>query len=412
MDYSQFFSPTSASRKPSAIRQLQKFSSIPGMISLGGGNPNPTTFPFSKMSVTLRGGEVIDISEADVQVALQYSATNGLPNLVQWLRDLQLLEHRPKLQDFDICVGNGSQDVLTKAFEMLAAPGDSVLVEAPAYVGALAFLRPLGVKFVEVEVDESGPVPDKLEQTLQNWPADVKKPKFFYTVPAGGNPTGLTTTLERKHQIYEIAKRHNFIILEDDPYYYLQFNKHRIPSYFSFDSDGRVLRFDSFSKILSAGIRVGWVSGPKALVERIVLHGQASFLHPSGISQAVVSSVLHKWGHAGFLNHVQSVAKFYEGKRDAFIQSADKWLKGVAEWNVPTAGMFVWIKLLGIDDSSSLIQEKAMEKKVVLVPGFEFFANPTKTPYVRAAYSIASESDIDTALMRLGELVREATQHK
>ncbi|KAJ3414664.1 hypothetical protein HDV05_006199 [Chytridiales sp. JEL 0842] len=364
-------------RKPSAIRSLQKFMSTPGIISLGGGNPHPSTFPYTSISFTLRSGEKVDISEADVAKALQYSPTNGLPELVEWLKSLQAGEHlRGKAfpEGWDVCVGNGSQDVLTKAFEMLIAEGETMLIESPAYVGSLAFLRPLGAKFAEIAVDSQGLVPESMESILANWKDPKTRPKVLYTVPTGGNPTGTSTTHERKKQIYSIAQKYGVIILEDDPYYYLQFSPSRTPSYFSMDEDGRVLRFDSFSKILSSGVRI--------------------------------------WGISGFLSHTTQVSEFYKKKGDAFLQAANKHLTGLAEWTTPSAGMFVWIKLLGITDSSNLIKEKAVEKKVLLVPGFEFFPNPRTTSYVRASFSTATEEEIDIALGRLAALVRDAVQEQ
>ncbi|KAJ3036715.1 hypothetical protein HDV00_002427 [Rhizophlyctis rosea] len=406
--YERFFSQRSAARKPSAIRSLQKFLSVPGMISLGGGNPNPGTFPYKSMTYTLQNGDVVNVSDADMQKALQYSPTNGLPDFVAWLKSLQIAEHKPAYEDFEICVGNGSQDVLTKAFEMLLSEGDYLLIESPAYVGSLAFLKPFGIKFAEVALDAEGLNPNALEKVLAEWPTPETRPKVLYTVPTGGNPTGISTTLERKKRVYEIAKKYDIIILEDDPYYYLQFGASRTPSYFSFDDDRRVLRFDSLSKILSAGVRIGWVTGPAPLVDRIVLHGQATNLHPSGLSQILVYSLLQKWKIEGFLSHADSVAKFYLTKRDVFLESATRHLSGLAKWTAPDAGMFFWIHLLRIADSSSLITQKAMAKKVLLVPGFEFFPNPRTTPYVRASFSTASPQEIDEALARLGELIREA----
>ncbi|KAJ3097175.1 hypothetical protein HDU97_005094 [Phlyctochytrium planicorne] len=379
------------------------------MISLGGGNPHPSTFPITGLTFKLRDGDVVEIPEADVAKALQYSATNGLPDLVGWLRNLQLQEHRPPYENFEICVGNGSQDVLTKAFDMLLTEESTLLCESPAYVGSLAFLRPLGCKFAEVDVDGNGLVPDALEKVLAEWTEDKgERPRVLYSVPTGGNPTGASTILERKKKIYEIASKYNLIILEDDPYYYLQFGSARVPSYFSMDVDGRVLRFDSFSKILSAGVRLGWVTGPKPLVDRIVLHAQATLLHTSGVSQMLVYHILNRWGQEGFLAHSDRVATFYSDKSKVFLEAAEKHLKGLAVWTEPTAGMFVWLKLLGVDDSSTLIKEKAAEKKVLLVPGFEFFPNPRVTPYVRASFSTATGHEIDIALSRLAEVIREA----
>jgi kynurenine/2-aminoadipate aminotransferase len=131
------------------------------------------------------------------------------------------------------------------------------------------------ILWVEINSDGEGLNPESLQNALENWPAEKTFPKVLYTVPIGGNPTGSSTTLDRKKRIYALAQKFNLIILEDDPYYYLQFDE-KIPSYFSMDVDGRVLRFDSLSKILSAGARLGWVSGPKALIDRIVLHGMVN----------------------------------------------------------------------------------------------------------------------------------------
>ncbi|KAJ3021667.1 hypothetical protein HKX48_008046 [Thoreauomyces humboldtii] len=411
-DYSNFFTRRSASRQPSAIRALQPMLAIPGMISLGGGNPNTETFPFQDLTFTLKeaaGGGSITIPTAKLQAALQYSPTNGIPEFVAWLKDLQSTMHSPPYESYEICVGNGSQDVLTKTFEMLLEEGDTLLIEAPAYVGSLAFLKPLGAKFAELPVDAQGLDPDVLERTLRDWPSGSPRPKVLYTVPVGGNPTGTSTPASRKQKVYDVCTKYDVLILEDDPYYYLQFDTtHRPKTYFSIDKDQRVLRFDSLSKIFSAGMRLGWVTGPKELVSRIALHAQTTLLHPSGLSQCVALALLEQWGKDGFLAHTDRVAAFYRAKRDAFIEAAEKRLAGVAEWVVPDAGMFVWLKLLGIKDSSNLIKTKAVEKKVLLVPGFEFFPNERTTPYVRASYSLATAEQMDEALKRLGELVREA----
>ncbi|KAJ3106994.1 hypothetical protein HK100_003655 [Physocladia obscura] len=368
-------------------------------------------YPYVGLSFQLRDGESITVPTAELVQALQYSPTNGIPQLVSWLKDVQIAEHKPPFLDsFDVCVGNGSQDVLTKAFDLLLSEGDTLLCESPAYVGSLSYLRPLGCKFANVSTDADGLIPDALEYILENWKDTATRPRVLYTVPIGGNPTGCTTTVDRKKKIYEIAQKYDIIILEDDPYYYLQFGAERDLSYFSIDTDQRVLRFDSFSKILSAGLRVGWVSGPKPLVDRIILHSQSSILHASGISQLLVYKTVQHWGLQGFFEHTQNVSKFYKQKGDVFLASAERHLKGLAEWVAPTAGMFVWIKLLGINDSASLIKQKAVEKKVLLVPGFEFFPNPQATPYVRASFSTASGEEIDAALSRLAEIAKEAQE--
>ncbi|KAJ3395108.1 hypothetical protein HDU92_006193 [Lobulomyces angularis] len=413
-DYSKFFTELSMKRKPSAIRELQKFIFLPGMISLGGGSPHPETFPFAEFNIKFKDGTVVNINEKETAKVMQYNATNGLPELVKILNDIQTAEHNPPYKDFDIIVGGGSQDVLTKAFEMLLSRDSTLLLEAPTYVGSLAFLKALGCNFEELTCDKDGLIPENFERVLKNWDHNKKDfPKVLYTVPCGGNPTGASTTFERKKKIYEICSKYDILILEDDPYYYLQFNEKRTPSYISFDKEQRVLRFDSFSKILSSGMRVGWATGPKPLIERLTLHGQASSLHTSNISQTFVLKILEHWnGFEGFNNHCKEVTKFYEKRRDVFFKLCEKHLKGneggdVASYDLPTAGMFFWIKLLGVEDSMELIKSKAVEKKVLLVPGFEFFANPRVTSYCRSSFSIASEEEMELALKRLAEIVVE-----
>ena len=212
MDYSQFISKRSNLRKPSAIRALQKYLNLPGMISFGGGNPNPETFPFESLSIQLKSGQSLNVSCNDMQNALQYSPTAGLPDLVQWLKKLQVQMHSREMDSFDLCIGNGSQDVLTKALEMLIDPNDVILIEAPTYSGTLSFLRPLECKFAHVECDQDGLNPQNLENVLSRYDSE-SRPKILYSVPVGilliftlgGNPSGASTTVDRKKEIYKIV---------------------------------------------------------------------------------------------------------------------------------------------------------------------------------------------------------------
>lgn len=195
----------------------------------------------------------------------------------------------------------------------------------------------------------------------------------------------------------------------------LQFGAARTPSLLSMDVDGRVLRFDSTSKLLASGARVGWATGPAALIERLELHTQASNLHTCGVAQALVAALFDVWAErhggdasAGFASHMDGVADFYKERRDVFIDAAERHLAGLADWSVPTAGMFCWMRLRGVDDSHALISAKARDAKVLLVPGQSFMPCGSASPYVRAAYSTASPEQIDEALRRLAALLRDA----
>lgn len=416
-DYDEFLSTTSKARKPSAIRSLQPLVNLPGMISLGGGMPNAATFPFEKLTMQCTSGLELTLSGKALEEALQYSPTPGLPALNAFLMEhLIMEEHAPPERtgvERALTITQGSQDGLSKVFDMLLDADDALLVESPTYSGSLAYLQPKGVRLIEMETDEGGLIPDNLEATLRHWDDstsygdDGPRPKVLYTIPTGGNPTGASLSLQRKKRIYEIASEFNLLILEDDPYYYLRLegdsSKH--PSFLELDTDARVIRFDSFSKILSSGMRIGFVTGPKPLIERVNLHTQASNLHPTGVTQAMVLALLESWGKEGWKAHLEGVCAFYRSQRNHFLSSAERHLAGLVEWNAPDAGMFIWMKLLGVDDAQELIETKAVESGVLLVPGSVFLPNPRQSPYVRAAYSTASPQDMDTALERLAFLL-------
>lgn len=408
MDASKHISEKSKRRDPSAIRAIMPYTHDKEILSLGAGQPNPATFPFASMSVTLKTGETIEMDDELFSKSLSYDLTGGERSLNAWLRELQVVEHHPPY-DFHVAVGSGSQDLLTKALEMAISEGDTVLVEDPTYTGILSFLETQECDLATVKTDALGAIPDSLESVLSNWPTEEgspRRPHCFYTVPSGGNPTGVSCSLERKKAIYAICSKYDILIIEDDPYYYLQFGEKRIPSYLSIDTEARVLRCDSMSKILSAGIRIGWASGPPALIDRINMHTMVTNLQPSGMPQLVTYSLLMKWGHKGFLEHADRVADFYREKRDEFVECLDRRMKGRAEWSVPDSGMFVWLRLLGgINDSYDLIMTKAIKKKVLAIPGVAFMPHRDKNPYVRVSFSNITKQNMDEALRRLAEVV-------
>jgi kynurenine/2-aminoadipate aminotransferase len=296
---------------------------------------------------------------------------------------------------------------------MMINDGDSILIENPSYTGCLSFLRTLHCDLADVATDAYGIIPESLEKMLANWPTsnpsgkkNQRRPHLLYTIPSGGNPTGATATLERKRAVYAICQKYDVIILEDDAYYYLQFEKERVPSYLSLDVDGRVMRCDSMSKILSAGLRIGWITGPKPLLERINMNTMVTNLQPSGIPQVMAFQLLDYWGHQGFFKHVDQVADFYRQKRDEFVECLERRMKGRAEWIVPKAGMFVWMRLLGgITDSYDLVMTKALKENVLAIPGVAFMPHETKTEYIRVSYSNVSMENMDEALRRLAIVV-------
>ncbi|XP_067407834.1 kynurenine/alpha-aminoadipate aminotransferase, mitochondrial-like isoform X2 [Emydura macquarii macquarii] len=397
MNYSRFLSVVSAAREQNLLRLTSSVAQKnPSIIMISGGLPSPNYFPFKTASFTIEDGTTLEIGEALMKRALQYSDTQGIPELLSWLKDLQRTLHNPPTAKYspdqgqmEICVTIGSQDALSK-------------------------LKPLGCNIIKVPSDKHGIIPKALEEILSRWrPEDAKKlnnnlPKFLYTIPNGSNPAGTSLTTERKEKIYQLARCYDFLIIEDDPYYFLQFEKTKAPTFLSMDVDGRVIRCDTFSKIISAGLRLGFLTGPKPLTDRIILHMQISTMHPSTFAQILVLELLRKWGKKGLLEHTDRLAEFYRTQRDAMLAAADKWLKGLADWYVPTAGLFLWIKIKGISDTCQMIMENALERGVSLVPGRSFSTDGSApSSYVRASYSFASPDQMDQAFQALAEVIKE-----
>ncbi|KAJ7796750.1 PLP-dependent transferase [Mycena olivaceomarginata] len=429
--YTPFLSDIAKARLPSPIRSLFPLEATPGVLSLLAGKPNPTTFPFTSFSFTAQSPPTEDghaasedinlsLSGPELAAGLQYGPTGGMAPLVDWLYDLQRTVHgRGRGEGWALSVGSGSQDLLSKAIVALLNPGDAVLVQSPVYAGVIPLFHSLKCEQIEVEADADGISTDSLRAILESWPADKAKPRVLYTIPYGGNPTGATATLARRREVLKLAREHNFLIMEDDPYFYLFYGTDRVPSYFALEhSDascighpvGRVLRFDSISKILSAGMRIGFASGPAPLLRAIDLHTACANLQPASLTQVIAHALLAAWGINGFLAHTRGVSDFYRTKRDVFEAAMQRHLNGLAEWVQPQSGLFFWFKLLipGADDSASVVRTQAFERGVLALPGTVFLPNGRATAYVRAAFSLLSPEEVDEALKRLRDTILDA----
>ncbi|CAO1626947.1 unnamed protein product [Sympodiomycopsis kandeliae] len=452
IDYASYLSNAAKHRPVAPIRSLFPLEEIPGMLSLLAGKPNPETFPFESITVNLKPNpetqksEEIKIQGDDLYLALQYGATAGLPRLTKWLSNMQSNVHKRAVDNkiWQISLGVGSQDSLNKSFEALINPGDVFLCETPAYAGILPCLGSVHADVVAVESDDQGVSAEYLSRLLANWkvdPATATKPmpKVLYTTPTGANPSGTTSSEERKLAILNLSRKYNFLIIEDDPYYFLNFEglgedpvtRPRPASYFCLDGQttsdiggpGRVLRFDSFSKILSGGMRLGFMTAHPTFITAVDHATASANLQTSGVAQAVALAAFERWGHEGFLQHCDRVSQFYKERRDRFESMARKVLGGnssrgaVAEWITPTAGMFLWLKLIlppvessKEGDSYTLISKEAKEAGVLAVPGVGFMPDARKSCYVRTSFSLIPEADFEEAFTRLRRVVEEKWQ--
>ncbi|KAL5936901.1 hypothetical protein ACKVV1_010357 [Pyricularia oryzae] len=388
--------------------------------------PHPSTFPFANLSFTVRnpsGGpdETIKLDQKLVSDAFQYDLAGGNAQLIDWFLELQERVHGfSGGHDWSCCVGNGSQDLIFKAFQVFTDPEDAVMIESPSYAGVVGFLGAENHKLIEIPTDADGIIPAELEEILSSWPPGRPRPKVLYTTPTGSNPTGATCPESRKIEILLLAQRFDFVIFEDDAYYYLNYDldpPSMARSYLGLEAEvtgasGRVVRFDSLSKVVSSGMRIGFLTGSRQVVQLVTRLTENNNLQPCTTTQVLALALFRHWGHDGFLAHGQAVAALYRRRRDLFCEAARKHLGALASWHAPAAGMFVWMKLRlprgKMEDSFELMEQGALQNRVLALPGAAFFVQGAQTSHVRISFSLIPEDQIDEACARLANLVRWA----
>lgn len=293
----------------------------------------------------------------------------------------------PPYADWRVCLTIGSTGALEQALRMLCdgrGRRDALLTEEFSFSTALETAAPLGVRVVGVAMDAEGLLPESMDDILSRWDAAERgghrKPHVLYTVPSGQNPTGATQSEGRRRAVYEVARRHDVFIVEDEPYYYLQMQEKGteppgsveefldglVPTYLSMDVDGRVLRMDSFSKVVVPGSRMGWITASEQIVERFIRHAEVANQGPSGFSQVILHKLLdERWGHEGYLRWLMNLRMEYTKRRDIMAAACEAHLpKEVVSWNPPQAGMFVGLPLqpLPLCRSEMLTQVVAMDE--------------------------------------------------
>ncbi len=339
----------------------------------GGVSVTMGKYDASQPRVPGRGGAGPD-REYDLSIALNYGQSAGSTQMLRWVTEHTELVCRPPYSDWSTCLTVGSTGALEQALRIFCDRdrGDFLLTEAYSFSTALETAAPLAIRVLGVAMDEQGMLPESLDDLLSGWDAQARagpKPHLLYTVPSGQNPTGATQGAARRQAIYDVCSRHDVYILEDEPYYFLQmlpyqrqraagrpegsdapdvqtseqFLQSLVPTLLSIDVDGRVMRMDSFSKVLVPGSRMGWVTASEQIIERFVRHGEACNQGPSGFSQAALYALLETtWGHQGYLQWLAQLRASYTQRRDVLLDACEDHLPaGIVTWNPPAAGMFV-----------------------------------------------------------------------
>lgn len=397
-NWKELFSSAARKTRPSPVRELLKVIKQPGMISFAGGMPAPEVFPIDQFS---EGSEKL-VSEGTS--LLQYGTTEGYDPLRSFLAKWTAPRMGREVGLDEILLTTGSQQVLDLFAWAMIDPGDIAIVEAPSYMAALTAFYNHGADFASVPVDGEGMVVSELPALIERLRKEGKKPKFIYTIVNFQNPAGATMTVERRKELAAIAERYGLAIFEDDPYGYVRFDGEHLPSIFSFDKAGNTIYAGSFSKILSPGVRIGWVSGPKDIIRQMAVFKQAVDLCSSPITQVLTYEYCRK----GYLDsHLPNIVQDYRVKRDAMEESFRKHLapQGIT-WVKPEGGFFYWLNTGNID--SGELARKALEKKVAILPGAPFCINPEAGIHAaRINYTFSKPDVIEEGVSRLAQAIQE-----
>ncbi|MCI0512343.1 PLP-dependent aminotransferase family protein [candidate division KSB1 bacterium] len=394
-------------KQPSPIRELTRYLKIEGMISLGGGYPNPATFPFEKMELTFKGGKKVVIAGAELGQATQYGPSDFIPALKADLIGWQHSKDGVTLAENQLVTLNGSQEGLFIMAYLFLDADDWVVISEPDYPGAISAFGSFTKNFLAVPLDQDGmQVAALAKQLTAHFAQGLKAPKFIYTIPNGHNPGGVALSLARRQQLLDCAHEYDLLILEDDPYQLLQLDQAAaLPTLQALDPDGRVIRLDSFSKILAPGIRLGYASGAAEIMQQFIYFKQSANLHTSSFIQMLLHGYLQINTFPEFQARIRENCQLYRQNRDAMLAAAARYLPTSVKYNRPSAGMFIWFELPAPCQAARMIQQSANDLKVVLVPGSAFSTQNGLANYMRASFSMVTPAEIDEGMRRFGMML-------
>jgi len=388
------FAERTAHLRASTIREMLKVTQQPDVISFGGGLPAPELFPTKSIA-----DAAARVMEKRGAAALQYSVTEGIPEMRRWVAERLTRRTNRIFEADDVTIVNGSQQGLDLVGKIFLDPGDHVVLENPSYLGAIQAFDAYQARYLTIDTDEDGAIPESLERVLDR--ADPF-PKFVYLVPNFQNPTGQTLARERREHIVRICERYDLPIVEDDPYGELRFEGSDIAPLASHHSAAPLLYSGTGSKIMSPGMRVAWLVVPDDDIrEKIVLAKQGSDLHSGTFAQYVFHEYVSD--ETAFGEHVATIARTYRQRRDVMSAALRAIESEGLHFVPPSGGMFLWVTLPGIDTSELL--RVCAEQKVVFVPGVSFYPGRDVHDGMRLNFSNASEEMIRVGIERLGHAI-------
>lgn len=389
------FSEKVSHLQASAIREILKFTVDPEVISFAAGSPSPEAFPIDKISKISK-----EIFDDDPLLALKYGVTEGYAPL----RDI-LKSELEKKGEFDperddVIITTGAQQANALIAKVLLDPNDIIACESPSFIGSLNAFRSFNAKLVGVTMEDDGVNIDELEAVFKN-----EKTKMFYIISNFQNPTGLTTSFEKRKAIYELAAKYNVVVLEDDPYGDLRFEGESIPSIKSMDKDGVVAYSRTFSKILAPGIRVGYICGPKEIINKMTVCKQVDDVHSTMWSQILAYRFLKEYD----LNeHLKMLRPIYKRKCKIMLDEIENNFSSKITCTKPQGGLFIWCTLPDGCDMNAFCKRAVAEYKVAVVPGNAFLIDESaSTTSFRMNFSTPTDKQLVEGCEKIGKLSKE-----
>jgi 2-aminoadipate transaminase len=386
------------SRRGNIAANISKPSRTPveGMVSFVYGDPDIDSLPLEDMA---EGAEFL--AEHNRREALFYANPVGPDGLALALAGKLKRDYNVEVTAEQILLTSGAAAGLGLVADMLIDPGDIILADAPAWMGAVGLFQLAGAEVIGVEVDGDGINPAKINEVLDQLAADGKAPKFLYTIPTFQNPSGVELSVERRHELAKIADERGLLILEDDAYIDLRFAGETKPTIFSLAQPGSVLLFGTLSKTIAAGLRLGWCAGPEEIIA-ILARGRADTLRNT------YTAALAEWyiTSGKLADHITELRSIYQRKCTHMLAALEREMPEGTTWTTPQGGFFLWVTLPDGLDSVEIVAE-CRKRKVDYIPGPSFFSDGSGRNSLRLSYSAVTEDEIDTGIARLAEVVKE-----
>ncbi|MBN2545816.1 MAG: PLP-dependent aminotransferase family protein [Spirochaetes bacterium] len=394
------YSGISSRMKASKIRELMKYASMPDIISMAGGNPDPVNFPFDDVKEIINKWDKTKSS-----IAMQYGPTPGYPPLLELLKHRMIKNRKIDMKGQSLFITTGGQQAIFLTAKIFIDESDIIIVEEPSFIGAMAAFLSNGAKLAGVRLEDDGMDLAKLEDVLKKLSGEGKNPKFLYTIPNFQNPAGVTMSQNKRKKLYDISLKYQLVILEDDPYCDLYFtgSPDKYLPIKSLGNDAPIIYLNSFSKIMCPGFRLGWAVADEEVIDKAVLAKQSLDACSSSFGQVIAYDYLKN----GFIdNYLEKMRKVYKGKKNLMKQKIKEYIPDSVKSTDPEGGFFIYLYLPdGL--SAEKIFKKAIEDKVAVVTGDPFHTDPNiGDKHIRLSYSNSTDEQICKGIEVIGNAIK------